>query len=176
VGFSAEQLTQFKEAMARAAEARIKAEEEIMTTILDPDQGDRVLGLLIQKEDGQSLSSNVLADALGLSPEQKQQIKTVSDNNSTERMKMMESAMRGGGGFSQELRDQMEGLSKKMNTDLFAVMIPDQKAKFESMKGEKFTFPEQRGFGGGPGGGDRTRGGPPGGEGGRPARPTGPEN
>ncbi len=174
-GISAEQMTQFRETMARMAEARNKAEQEIMTTILDPDQGDRILGLLIQKEDGQSLSSNVLADALALSPEQKQQVKTVTDNNGNERMKMMESVMRGGGGFSQELRDQMEGLSKKLNTELIAVMTPDQKAKFESMKGEKFTFPEQRGFGGGPGGGDRTRGAP-GGEGGRPSRPAGPEN
>ena len=35
-GFSPEQMTQFREMMARAAEARGKAEEEIMTSILDP--------------------------------------------------------------------------------------------------------------------------------------------
>jgi hypothetical protein len=161
--------------MARAAEARNKAESELMSTILDPDQGDRILGLLIQKEDGNSLSSNVLADALGLSPDQKQKIKSVAESNSAERMKLMESAMRGGGGFSQELRDQMDGLSKKLNSDLIAVMTAEQKAKFDSMKGDKFTFPEQQGFGG-PGGGDRTRGGRPGGEGGRPARPDSPPN
>jgi Spy/CpxP family protein refolding chaperone len=172
---SPEQQAQFQEMMERAAEARNKAEAEIMTTILDPDQGDRILGLLIQKEDGNSLTSNVLADALGLSPEQKQKVKTAAKDNNDERMKLARSAMGGGGNGFSELREKMDALTKKLNTDLIAVMTADQKAKFESMKGTKFTFPEQTGFGG-PGGGDRTRGQRPGGEGGRPARPAGPEN
>ncbi len=180
--FSAEQQAQIAEMMERAAEARNKAEVEIMTTILDPIQGDRILGLLIQKEDGNSLSSTVLADAVGLSPDQKQKVKSVAKESSDERMKLARAAMgEGGNGFS-ELREKMDALTKKLNTNLLAVMTPEQKAKFESMKGAKFTFPEQQGFGF-PGGGDRTRGGRPageggrpGGEGGRPARPAGPEN
>ena len=167
--FSPEQM---KEMMAKMAEFRDKAESEVMSAILDPEQGDRILGLLIQNEDGRALTSKPVADVVGLTSDQKQQLVTISEKFSAERMKMMQTAFQGGGGPSQEMRDQMEAHSTKMNSELLAVMSPEQKAKFESMKGAKFTFPEPRGFGG-PGGGDRGRGGPSG-EGGRPARPESP--
>ena len=51
--------------MVRLAEARAKIEPEVMA-ILDPIQQDRVLGLLIQLEDGLSLMSVSLDEALGI--------------------------------------------------------------------------------------------------------------
>ncbi|MDZ4850903.1 MAG: hypothetical protein SGI77_16580 [Pirellulaceae bacterium] len=173
-GSTEQNMKEFQERAAKQVEARDKAEVEIMN-ILDPDQQDRILGLLIQSEDGRSLQSPSLTDALTLAPDQKAKIKTVSDKLSSDRYALMQKAFGGGqGGPPTGVMEEMEALGKKSNTDLLAVMNAEQKAKFEAMKGEKFTFPESRGFGGGPGGGNRTPGGggtPGGGRPGRPATP-----
>lgn len=178
-GMTADRLKEIQAMTARLAEAREKVDGEIMG-ILDPDQADRILGLLIQSEDGKSLNTSALTDALGLAPDQKSKVKSVTEAYNSERMTMMQKAFEGGSrGPDSGMAEQFEAASKKNNNDLLAVLTSEQKAKFESMKGEKFTFPESRGFGGagGPGGGTRGTGGQPregGTGGGRPGRPTTP--
>jgi len=179
---SEEQMKEFQAMAAKLAEARNKVEGEVML-ILDPIQQDRILGLLIQAEDGRSLiSSQALAEVLGIDANQKERLKSVTDKSTNEMRETFTKAREAGGGLS-DMQEQMQALGKKVNAELLAVMTSDQKSKYEALKGEKFTFPESRGFGG-PGGGNRGNGGPPGGstrggggptrEGDRPARPEGP--
>ncbi len=116
---------QMKEMMARMASALEKIEREIMTSVLDPDQGDRVMGLLIQRDDGRALTSVSVAEQLGLSSDQSQQVKSVIEKGNEERMTMARAAFQGGGGT--DMREKFEAFDKKINADLIAVMTPEQK-------------------------------------------------
>jgi plasmid maintenance system antidote protein VapI len=168
---------QMKEMMDRMKKMRAEIEGKV-SEILDPDQNSRILGLLIQRDGGRALTSSVLATALELTPEQLAKLDEVQIANMQETAKTMQQAMGGGPDGWTKIREQMDSIGKKSEESMLAVLTSEQRTQFDSMKGEKFEFPERGpgpGFGGpgGPGGpgfgGRGERGGDrPGGRGERP--------
>ena len=56
-------------------------------------------------------------------------------------------ALRAGGGDQGKMREKMMALRKELNEKAVAVLTSPQCEQFEKMKGTKFDFPPQRGFG-----------------------------
>ncbi len=111
------------------------------------------------------------AKELGIFDAQKAQMTKVLEDS---RAKRDELFPRGGGGGAAEdfeaRRAKMVEFNKTQDDQVLAVLTPQQKAKFEEMKGKPFAMPENAGRGGpgGPGGrggpgGNRGRGGDKGG-------------
>jgi len=156
---------QMKEMSDRMKKMRTEVEGKV-SDVLDPDQNSRILGLLIQHDGGRALTSSLLAAALEMTPEQLTKLDDVQIANMQEAQKTMQEVMAGGRDGWTKVREQMEAMKKKSEESMLAILTSDQRSQFDSMKGEKFEFPER-----GPGGvgGDRGRGGDrPGGRGERP--------
>jgi len=151
---------QMAEMRAKMKQMRLEIETKI-ADILDPDQNSRLLGLMIQREGGRSLTSSILTSALELSSDQLATLDSAESTSMREMAMARRSAMAGGaeGGWI-KIREQMETMNKKLEASLLTVLTPEQRNEFDTLKGEKFEFPE-----GGPGGG---RGGRPDGRGKRP--------
>ena len=151
---------QMKEMADRGKKMRAEIEGKV-SDVLDPDQNSRILGLLIQHDGGRALTSSVLAAALELTPEQLTKLDDVQIANMQEAQKTMQEVMAGGRDGWTKVREQMEAMKKKSEESMKAILTSDQRTQFDSMKGEKFEFPERGPGFGGPGGpgGDRGRGG-----------------
>ena len=128
--------------------------EEATAEILDPDQFDRMLGLMIQMDPVAALRSTSVQSALEISDKQKGQIDDAFTANG-EKMRELFS-----GGFGPDMREKMTEMRDELKTTVLGVLSDDQNEKMEELNGEEFEFPEQRGFGGRMGrGGDRGEGG-----------------
>jgi len=163
---------QMKEMADRGKKMRAEIEGKV-SEILDPDQNSRILGLLIQRDSGRALASSVLAAALELTPEQLTKLDDVQIANMQAAQKTMQEAMAGGRDGWTKVREQMEAMKKKSEESMLAVLTSEQRSQFDSMKGEKFEFPERGPGFGGPGGPGGDRGRDRGGDrpGGRTERP-----
>jgi len=152
---------QMKEMSDRMKKMRTEVEGKV-SDVLDPDQNSRILGLLIQHDGGRALTSSLLAAALEMTPEQLTKLDDVQIANMQEAQKTMQEVMAGGRDGWTKVREQMEAMKKKSEESMLAILTSDQRTQFDSMKGEKFEFPERGPGFGGPGGGpggDRGRGG-----------------
>ncbi len=175
----AEFAKKMQEAMPKIQEVSKKLEKQLLDDILDPDQQERALGLLVQREGVRSvMSSEKIAEAIALTEDQKKQMAEKEKENGADMQKAMEE-MRGGGGGQFDfagMRTKMEEMRKKSEERLASALTKEQMDKLDKMKGDKFEFPQPsfgggRGGPGGPGGGGRP-GGRPGGGGGRPGEGT----
>lgn len=149
--------------------------------ILDPDQFDRLLGLFAQRGLSQALTHKAIGERLELSADTVKKVREV-DAESAAAMRDLfpgpgaggQGGGRQGGGFGnfdrermEEMREKMQEARKEAEEKMLALLTADQKQKLEELKGEKFDFPEirgfgfggQGGFGGGQGGGGGRRGG-----------------
>jgi hypothetical protein len=52
-----------------------------------------------------------------------------------------------GGGDQGQIREKIQALQKTVAEKALAVLTTEQREAFETMKGAKFEFPQQRGFG-----------------------------
>ncbi len=142
---------QMKEVTDRMKKMRAETESKV-SDILDPDQNSRILGLLIQRDGGRALTSSLLAAALEMTPEQLTKLDEVQMANMQEAQKTMQEAMAGGRDGWSKVREQMEAMGKKAGESMLEVLTSEQRTQFDSMKGEKFEFPERGPGFGGPGG------------------------
>jgi len=159
-----------REMADRGKKMRAEIEGKV-SEILDPDQNSRILGLLIQRDGGRALTSSVLAAALELTPEQLTKLDDIQIANMQEAQKTMQAVMGGGRDGWSKVREQMEAIGKKADESMLALLTSEQRTQFDSMKGEKFEFPERGPGFGGPGFGGPGFGGPGGDRGGD--RPSG---
>jgi hypothetical protein len=158
---------QMKEMADRGKKMRAEIEGKV-SEVLDPDQNSRILGLLIQRDGGRALTSSLLVAALELTPEQLTKLDDIQIANMQEAQKTMQAVMGGGRDGWSKVREQMEAMGKKADESMLAILTSEQRTQFDSMKGEKFEFPERGPGFGGPGfggpGGDRGRDGERGGD------------
>jgi DNA-binding TFAR19-related protein (PDSD5 family) len=159
-GFQDFQNLSQEERQKRMEEGRKKGEEiqkkadDMVSMILEPNQLDRLQQLRLQREGVGAFSREEIAKKLALSDEQRDKIRKIGEEAFT--------PPAGGGGFQnfqnlsederREARNRMRERMEKMNSDILAVLTPDQKATWEKMQGKQFDFPAPRGFGGGGGG------------------------
>ncbi len=186
--------TKQREAMAGMAGLRDASEEErtkimkdmntkaqeLLDEAVEPAGMKRLMGLLLQQQ-GQSAATNeLIAKEIGLKdPELKAVTEVVAKMNEERGAKMREMFTGGAGGGAPdaaamaEMRKKMTDLTaelrKKSDTAIDEKLTAEHKKAIETLKGEKFTFPEGGGFGGfggrggagggrgGAGGGGRTR-------------------
>jgi hypothetical protein len=153
--------------------------QEYLDELVDPAGMKRLMGLLIQQQGQSAATNDLIAKEIGLKdPELKavtEVVAKMSEERGTKMREMFTGGGFGGGGgggpdpeMQKKMTDLMAELKKKTDDAINEKLTADQKKAIETLKGEKFTFPEFGGFGGrgGTGGG---RGGASGG--GRP-RPT----
>jgi hypothetical protein len=157
---------ELEKAMAKVQEIQLKA----VSDILDQNQLKRFKQLELQRAGASALLQPAVAKELGLTDEQKAKLRELRQQQMNEMRSMFQNA---GGmrNMTQEERQQrmkqMQDLRKKNDEAMLNVLTAEQKAKWTSMVGKPFKFPEM-----GPGvfgGRQRNRpGGGPGGPGGNP--------
>lgn len=131
------------EELRKQGEERAKKAEDLVKTILDAKQFDRLGQLRLQREGGSALTRDDVAATLNLTSEQKDKIAKIRESARPER------GQGGGGGnlrnASPEERQKAAAEARerrdKTNAEYLAVLNGDQKAKWESMLGKKFDFP-----------------------------------
>jgi Spy/CpxP family protein refolding chaperone len=132
----------------RLGEARKKAEaagktiEDKLAKILDAKQLERLGQLRLQREGPAALARPKIADQLGLSDEQKAEIKKIL---AEARPRVLSAGAEKPS--PDQLRDffsRMQERRSKMQSDLLAVLSDQQKAKWSEMKGKEFKFPPPR--------------------------------
>ena len=166
----AEMMKKFEE-MAKKLGEFSKGLESKAFEVLDPDQQSRLIGLMIQRGLN-SLTNDNVAAAVGITDDQKKKLLEI-DAEAAKNMGMgmgMGRNRNGGGGGGggapadfEAIQARMEEARKKIEESRLAVLNDEQKAKIETLKGDKFEFPApQRG---GRNGGGRPGGGRPGGAG-----------
>lgn len=158
------------ERAAKMAEAA-KAQKAKLDAVLLPAQQARLEEISLQLRGAGALSDESVQTKLGLTDDQKAQLKTVRDEN----RKAMGDLFAGGGGGGRDAsaedraaaREKMTKAQADANEKLLAVLTGEQKEKFEQMQGKKIEIDRAalrgQGFGGG------RRGGGNGGGGGRRA-------
>jgi len=146
--------------------------EKDLAVFLTADQSKRLDQIVIQQQGLRALANPETAGKLGLSDDQKKQIRETFEAQ----MNAMRDAFprRGEGGQAGQpdqprpdfaaIREKMEAQQKETETKVMAVLTAEQKKQFEDMKGKPFEL-DRRGFGGF---GGRPPGGRPGEGGGRP--------
>ena len=152
------------ERVAKMKEANTKM-QDVIDEVLSPDQHKRLRGLLVQQQGLRAAANELVAKQIGLDDATVEKVKAEAAKVGQAFREKMQAAS--AGGFDPEKMGEAFGAMRKdMDDALGKVLTDDNKQALETLKGDKFTFPEFQGFGGGrggPGGGGR---GPGGGQGG----------
>jgi len=154
--FTPEQMAE----MEKARLERTREENAKLAEILLPNQLKRLNEIFIQQAGVSALQDEEIAKQLAISDAQKAQLTKIREEFSAKRREMFQPGGGGGGGDFEAMRAKIIEMNKVQDEQLLAVLNPQQKTKFEEMKGKPFTMPEG-GFGrggGGPGGPGGTRG------------------
>ena len=154
-----EERGEFFEKMQEQLRERAEEMQAQLEEVLLPEQYDRLKELGVQVMGMRALSLDRVADELGISDSQKEELADVTASVQDKVREMMSSGNRD----RDAMRAQMEEIREGVESDLMDVLTADQRKSFEEMKGKPFEFPEGAMGRGGPGGG---RGGPGGGRGG----------
>jgi Spy/CpxP family protein refolding chaperone len=137
-------LAELREAsQKRSAEAKAKLEKALL-----PQQVKRLKELAVQSQGLRALTTAEVQAELKLSDMQKEQIAAAYEK-SGEKMREL---FQGAGENREGLREKMETLRKETDESVLSALTAEQKAQFETLKGEAFEFPERQ-----RGGGDRRR-------------------
>jgi hypothetical protein len=113
--------------------------------ILDQTQEDRLKELSLQARGAQALEDEEIVLALALNDDQKTKLADVREKR-TEAMQAAFQKLRASGGDQGGIREKMRELRNQLSEQALAVLTPEQREKFEAMKGAKFEFPPSRGF------------------------------
>lgn len=139
------------QAMREAMEKFRKDQDTKVLAVLTSEQQKRLKEISIQLRGNRALLDAEVQKELGLSPEQKQKIKRLQDQQAEQMQNMMEE-MRGGGGDREGMREKMQQMQTKMVEDLGKILTPEQAEKLKQMGGKAFKATEQPRRGGGGGG------------------------
>jgi len=139
------------QAMRDAMQKFQKDQDAKVLAILDKEQQARLKEISIQLRGNRALLDADVQKELGLSPEQKQKIKRLQEQQQEQMQNMMEE-MRGGGGDREGMREKMQQMQTKMTEDLGKILTPDQAEKFKQRGDKPFKATEQPRRGGGGGG------------------------
>ena len=105
-----------------------------LADILLPKQMDRLKQIQLQLEGPRALANPDVVKALNLTDEQKEKIKTITDEAQAKNQEATQ-GLRG-----TERRAKMQDLNKDLTDKLLAVLTPDQAAQFDKLKGAKVNI------------------------------------
>lgn len=171
---SAEEREKRMEELRKQGEERAKQAEDALKAILNDQQFARYNELRLQRQGVMALTRSEVSDKLGLTAEQKAKLEELRPNRGGPGAGGPGAGGPGAGGRPnrdnagqggqrpdfQALMAEARERREKQEAEILAVLTPDQKAKWDSMLGKKFDFPQPT-FGGRPGDntGNRQRGG-----------------
>lgn len=112
--------------------------------ILDDKQTTRMGELSLQRRGVDALSDAKVVDALKLTDDQKKELATIQDEAGAKQEEIIKEGL---GGDRNALREKIQALQKETGDKALTVLTDAQRDGFEKMKGAKFDFPRQRGFG-----------------------------
>ncbi|MEX2112207.1 MAG: hypothetical protein WD845_03430 [Pirellulales bacterium] len=112
--------------------------------ILDDKQTARMGELSLQRRGVDALDDEKVIGALELTDDQKKQLVAVQDEAGAKQEALVKELL---GGDRNVLREKIQALQKETGDKALAVLTTEQLAAFDKMKGAKFDFPRQRGFG-----------------------------
>src|SRR5205807_1926091 len=100
--------------------------------------------IYVQQAGVAALQDEDVAKELGISDAQKAQLTKIRDEGSAKRREMFQPGGGGGGGGGdfEAMRAKIIEMTKAQDEQSLAVLTPQQKSKFEEMKGKPFTMPE----------------------------------
>lgn len=131
--------------------------QELIDEVLPPAKQKRLLGLFVQFARGPAVLNPQVSKELALSKETTETIqKDLEAFGSKMRDRFM--SMQGGGGFPDmaKIQEELESTRKELDELILSKLSDEQKKQLESIKGEKFEFPDMMGMmQGGFGRGDR---------------------
>lgn len=147
-------------------EANTKA-QDMLDEVFEPAQQKRLMGLLVQQKGSGAATNDLIAKEIGLDEAGIKKVQEVTQEAQSGMREKMREMFQGGGGppDREKMQAAMEDARKATEEAIAKALTDEQKQKLEALKGDKFEFSENRGFGrgqGGPGGGGRP-GGRPGG-------------
>ena len=133
--------------------------QELLDEVVDPAGMKRLMGLLLQQQGNSAVMNDLIAKEVGLKESDVKALgEAVAKSSEEGRNKMREMFQGGGPPDREKMTEMMSEMRKKSDAAIDEKLTADQKKAVETLKGEKFTFPEGGGFGGfggrgGPGGG-----------------------
>lgn len=147
------------EVMRQEAAQRQKEQEEKLAEILGPDKMARLNEIYLQAAGVSALQDPSVAEKLGLTQEQQEEMREVSQDIMADFRETMRE-----GGDREAMRERMTEMRAEVEKETMAVLSDDQKEKFNEMKGAPFTLSDEdrqalRGGGRGGRGGDAAGGG-----------------
>ncbi len=112
--------------------------------ILDDEQTARMNELSLQRRGVDALDDEKVIEALKVTDDQKKQLAAIRDEAGAEQEEIIKNGL---GGDRNELRQKIQALQKETGDKALAVLTTEQRDAFKKLKGAKFDFPRQRGFG-----------------------------
>ncbi|MBI3838483.1 MAG: hypothetical protein HY288_11190 [Planctomycetia bacterium] len=126
-----------REERQKKVQERTKANEAAVAAILNDEQVKRFKQISLQQRGARAFSDPEVAQALGLSGEQKDRIKGIEESVQSETRGLVQG--NAGGGDRQDLRKKIASLSKSAEEKLNALLTPEQQAKWKELNGEPFN-------------------------------------
>jgi hypothetical protein len=114
--------------------------------ILDDKQTARMKELSLQRRNVEALEDKEVAESLKLTEEQGKKLIDIRNEAADKQDAIIQEAIKSGGDRS-KIREKIEELRKELGDKALAVLTTEQREQFDKMKGAKFNFPRQRGFG-----------------------------
>ncbi|HTM56289.1 MAG TPA: hypothetical protein VL175_19825 [Pirellulales bacterium] len=114
--------------------------------MLDKKQVNRLKELSLQNRGAQALEDDEVIAALKITDDQKKKLADIREEGAKKLEETMQS-LRSSGGDQGEIRQKIMGMRKELGDKALTVLTSDQRAQFDKMKGPKFDFPPNRGFG-----------------------------
>jgi hypothetical protein len=109
--------------------------------VLEPDQLKRLRQISLQAKGTRALAEPAVQEALKLSNEQRENIKTIAEDTAKEIKELFKDKEN----FKDNIR-KVGTLQREMGEKIRGVLNADQKKAWEEMIGEKFDFPQGKGF------------------------------
>jgi Spy/CpxP family protein refolding chaperone len=131
-----ERKTRFEEMrkkMAPLAEETKKAIEEVLL----PQQIDRLKQIALQVRGAAALEEKEVQEAIGVTPEQIDKMKSIRDAAMEKGRSVMEGLR---DASPEEQRTKMQEFRKQIEDEVMGVLTSEQKEKFDKMKGPKFEL------------------------------------
>ncbi len=153
-----EQLDKQREAMAglrdldqqerrTKLQEQLKANDSVVGGILNEGQAKRLKQIMLQQRGAAALGDAEVAQAVGLTSEQKEKIQGIQQAALEERRAQFQGG--GGGGDREEMRKKFEAARAATNEKITALLTAEQKDKWTALTGEPFKgeirAPQRRG-------------------------------
>jgi hypothetical protein len=120
--------------------------QEKADAILDDAQKSRLKELSLQARGVEALEDKAVAEALKITDEQKSKLKEIQDSAAGKQDEIIQEALKHNAD-REKIREKIQAMRKELGDKALTVLTDEQRSEFEKMKGAKFDFPRQRGFG-----------------------------